>query len=51
MIQKKLLNDFYAETLNEEILGGLFLEYGAMGAIFTKKTNGRSTEGVPKKVI
>ena len=48
MCQKKLLNDFYAETLNEEILG-LFLEYRAMGATSTRKTNGRSTEGVPKK--
>ena len=48
MIQKKLLNDFNSETLNEEILG-LFLEYRAMGAISTGKTSGRSTDGVPKK--
>ena len=48
MIQKKLRNNFYAETLNEEILG-LFLVYRTMGAISTRKTNGRSTEGVPKK--
>ena len=37
MVQKELLNDFYAEPLNEEILGS-FLEYtAAMGAISTRK--------------
>lgn len=44
---KLLLNDFYVEPQNEEILGS-FLEYTGTVAISTRKTNGRSTEGMPK---
>ena len=40
-------NDFYAGPLSEEILGSI-LEYTAMGAISTRKTNRRSTERVAK---
>lgn len=44
---KLLLHEFYTEPQHEEILGS-FLEYTATGAISTRKTNGRSTDGVPK---
>ena len=47
-----LLNDIYAEPLNEEILGSfLELEYTATGAISTRKTNGRSTEKKKEKTV
>ena len=37
MIQKELLNDFYAEPLNEEILGSVLKYTAAIGAISTRK--------------
>ena len=49
MIQKELLNDFYAEPLNEEILGSVLEYTAAIGAISTRRRMEELLRECPKR--